>query len=185
MRILQLYPVGEYEFISTVDEDDLELVGELDATSRTADWSPVEVRIFSEDDDTGAPLQRADFPWLGSWALVLRDRAIDLAGPVLAPFGEFLPLTCADAAVTCFNGLELIDALDESRSQIVRFPSSGRIMAIEKHGFRPEMIPERSVFKIPQEQLGPLFYTEPVVDDLRALGLTGLDFRLVWDSDGM
>ncbi|MGW5360232.1 hypothetical protein [Actinopolymorpha pittospori] len=183
MRVLELYPVGEYERLSIVNDEDLRLLGELDATSRLSEWKPVEVRIFRSDEDTGETLLRADFPWVGSWTLMLRDRAIDLAGPVLAPFGEFLPLTCADAAVTCFNGLQLLDALDESASEMVRFPSSGRIMAIEKHVFRPEVIPERAVFKIPQEQLGSIYYTEPVVDDLRALGLTGLDFKLVWDSD--
>ena len=183
MRILQLNPVGEYEELATVDTDDLTVLGELDATSRLAAWTPIEIEILRFDEETDEPLLRADFPWFGSWTLMLRDRAIDLAGPVLAPFGEFLPLACADAAVTCFNCLQRLDVLDEGRSQIERFPSSGRIMVIEKYVFRPEMIPERSVFKIPQEQQGSLYYTERVVEDLQALGLTGLDFELVWDSD--
>ncbi|MGW0229971.1 hypothetical protein ACWDWO_16780 [Actinopolymorpha singaporensis] len=182
MRIFQLYPDGEYEFLTAEDEDDLEQLGELDATSRAADWAPVPVGIGTTDEDTGSPLRRADFPWLGSWSLVLRDQAIDLAGPVLEPFGEILPLTCPDARIALFNPLVVLDALDENHSQLVRFPD-GDLMVIEKYVFSSRAVPERSIFKIPQERSGAVFYTEPVVDELRGLGLAGLDFKLLWDSD--
>ena len=182
MRVFQLYPVGEYEFLTTDDEDDLERLGELDATSLVADWTPVPVELGTADEDTGAPLLRADFPWLGSWSLVLRDQGIDLAGPVLEPFGEILPLACPDARVALFNPLVVLDALDENRSQLVRFPD-GDLMVIEKYVFSQQVIPQRSIFKIPQERSGAVFYTEPVVEELRGLGLAGLDFKLLWDSD--
>ncbi|MFD2082540.1 hypothetical protein SAMN05421678_10214 [Actinopolymorpha cephalotaxi] len=182
MRVFELYPVGEYDHLAPVDDDDLERLADLEGARQGDAWTPIPVRILTTDVDTGEPLLRADFPWFASWALMLRDRAIDLAGPVLAPFGELLPLTCDDAKVVCFNAVDVLDAVDEERSGIVRFPSSGRIMTIEKYVFSPDLIPERAVFRVPQQTLS-VFYTEPVVRDLRALDLTGLDFRLVWDSD--
>jgi hypothetical protein len=181
VRVYTQYPIGEYEDVSPVNEDDLDLFDEFDGTPRAENWTPVEMEIITVDSETGATLQRADVPWfMGN--LVLRDKAIEAASPILAPLGELLPLECATAKLVCFNATQVLDALDEDRSEIVRFPSSGRIMAIERYAFRADAIPERAAFRIPQQQTGDVYFTEPVVEDLRSLGLTGLDFKLVWDS---
>ena len=184
MRIFQLQFVEKCEYIAPIHDADVDLFEDLDGTPWSADWTPVEMEIYKVGDRRRR-LRHADFLNLLGWALVLRDRAIDLAGPIVAPFGEILPLTCADVNVSLFNPLEILDALDESRSQIVRFPSSGRIMVIEKYVFRPEVIPERGIFRSPQEPTRPFFYSEPVADDLMNLGLTGLELRPVWDSNGV
>jgi hypothetical protein len=181
VRVFTQYPIGEYEDLSPVDEDDLDLFDEFDGTARSSGWTPVQMEIVSVDSESGAALQRADVPWfMGN--LVLRDKAIAAATPILTPLGELLPLECVDAKLVCFNATRVLDVLDEDQSQIARFPSTGRIMAIEKYVFQLDAIPERAAFRIPQQMTGDVYFTEPVVEDLRGLGLTGLDFKLEWDS---
>lgn len=182
MKVFRLYPIGEYEDAGPINSDDFDQLEALDGTPKAADWSPIAFEILTEDGDSGAPLSRADVPWLGSFTLILRDKAIDTAGPIVAPFGELLPVECETAKLVMFNATEVLDALDEDASEIERFRSSGRIMSIENHVFRADAIPERAVFKIPQSRKGQVFYTEAVVNDLKALGLTGIDFTTVWDS---
>jgi hypothetical protein len=71
-----------------------------------------------------------------------------------------------------------MDALDESRSTIVRFPSSGRIMAIERAAFDTSRLNGIRFFKVPQYLRGSLWVTDDVANSVRAAGLTGTGFRL-------
>lgn len=85
-------------------------------------------------EDEGSKLHRVDLPWVGSHALAFRDTARPVARELLAPAGEFLDLDQVEEseAVWLFNLCRVIDALDEDRSDLVRFASTGRVMKVNR-----------------------------------------------------
>jgi hypothetical protein len=175
-----LEPIDDFEDIGPVDIDEMSRFDALDGTPWRDRWTPVRMELITTDAYGGA-YQRADVPWMSAMSLFLRDEAIKTAGPILEQYGELLPVECDSADVVVFNAGQVLDVLDEDQSEIDRF-ADGRLMGIDTYVFRGDGIPERAAFKIPQEPDGPIFYTDALVAELNALSLSGLDWRLVWDS---
>ena len=75
----------------------------------------------------------------------------------------------------------VVDALDEQRSEIVRYPS-GRVLDIPTPVFFEERLHGIALFKIPQLLRGPTYLGESVVDRISSSALTGLRFELVFES---
>lgn len=174
MRVFVAAPRDGFEWAMPVDAD-LSFEGVPQADS----WQPVEMESVREEGDEGP----SDFPWYISTTLVLKDRAIDVLGPVLTEFGELLPARFPDARLALFNVLNVVDALDEEACEITRF-RDGRVMSIESHVFWADRIPARSVFKIPQDLYnGDIFFTDEVVREIEESGFTGLWFKALWDSE--
>jgi hypothetical protein len=181
VKVYKLKPIDDYEDIGPVDIDDMKRFRALDGTPWRDRWTPVRMQLISQDAYGGA-YQRADVPWMSAMSLFLRDDAIKTAGPILEQYGELLPVECDSAEVVAFNAGQVLDVLDEDRSEIDRF-DDGRIMGIDTYVFNGDGISPRAAFKIPQQPRGAIFYTDAVVEELNALSLAGLDWSLVWDSD--
>jgi hypothetical protein len=128
------------------------------------------------------PSQRYDLPWLGANVLVLTSRAVEALGDVLSQSGELLPLACSDAELYVFNPLQLVDALDEEASELVRF-ESGRVMAIDRYVFKPGALGDAKVFNVPQLAGFQLYTTRELVDAVAAAGLHGTEFVEIWCDD--
>jgi hypothetical protein len=82
-----------------------------------------------------------------------------------------------------FNATHLLNALDENASTLVRFKSSGAIMQIKRHAFRPEIIAGHHLFKISNLRVSPIYVSNTFVDAWAAANLTGLTFDEVWSAD--
>jgi hypothetical protein len=142
-------------------------------------WTPVEMKLLREDE--GNVLEPADLPWLGEHALVMRRPAADLVASLVEGQAELLPLSCVDAELFLLHVTECRDALDEDRSELVRF-STGRIMTIDKHVFDAGALNGVRFFKIPQMPTGPMFMSGEVVDGITSAGFRGFGAKLVWES---
>ena len=137
-------------------------------------------------DESGLPLLRADMPWLADHTLAFRNHAYEAVRSYLEPSGRFLPLDLADAPdrFWLFRADLVVDALDESASNLVRFPSTGRVMDVERHVFDPDKVAvlERiAAFRVPQ--LRTLFLTAGAVKVMADAKLTGTSFELVWEPE--
>ena len=88
-----------------------------------------------------------------------------------------MPLACADAVLAVLNVTTVIDALDLDRSVVARFPSSGRIMNVESHVFRPERLQGVQAFKVPELLRGSVFVNEDVVAHAEAPAVTSRSAR--------
>jgi hypothetical protein len=95
--------------------------------------------------------------------------------------GELLPLALTDESYFVYNATRQVDALDEDRSELVRF-GSGRIMDIKRYEFRPEHLQRATIFRLPQVQ-GAVFVTDRFVERVAEAGLTGFDFAAVWSTE--
>ena len=135
-------------------------------------------------DDRGRTRQHADMPLLTSNVLILRDEAIEAVGPLLTPHGELLPLRSPEARLALFRARQLSGALDEGRSDLVRF-SSGRIMDLHAPMFHPSVVASAGAFVLAEMPRGHMYLTGELVDAIRGTGRTaGTDFRLVFQTPG-
>jgi hypothetical protein len=180
VRVYLPEPEEGFELCHPTDPTVFEfLVTRLDGTPRRTGWTPVAMEIIHRDE--GKRRKRADAPWLGSHALILRQDAAAAISGSLLPWGEFLPLRCEEAPLAVYNPTNVLDALDEQASDVHRF-ENGRIMMVKRYAFRKSAIGSVAVFKIPSLRSSPTFFTEPVVRDWMATGIRGVRFEAVWEA---
>ena len=76
-----------------------------------------------------------------------------------------------------------LDALDEEKSVLKRFPNRTKVMEIVEYSFIPERLNGLQAFRIRQRP-SRTFLAGSVVAAIRDAGLTGLSFRRVWGEGG-
>ena len=170
-----LVKVG-YEWVNVVDDADYEIFYSFDGTSRVTNWK--EVRVKRVRADERQECRESDFPWLGTHALVLRERAVHKLRQVIEPHAEILPLKDADgASLYVLNVLNVVDALDEEKSAVIRFPSTRRIMRVTRPCFREPLIRGLDLFRLPF-RASPTYVSQRFVDAVADAKLLGIEFRL-------
>jgi hypothetical protein len=180
MKIYEFQVVEGYEWVLPVNQGDFEVFRGFDGLPRSQSWRPIAVRLIKKSDDR--LLAASDVPWLGKHAPVLRRKALEAMSDLLRADGEVLPLACPEADLNVFNATRVLDALDEERSSLVKFPSSGRTMTIKEHAFRPAALDGANLFKIPQMLRGSVIVTDQVVKRVEGARLRGVAFRKVWEG---
>lgn len=180
MRIYTPAPLEGFEWITLQDSDPdgWETLYALCGPAGSA-WRVPRMSFLRQQED-GRPRQYSDCPWCLHTALIVRDRALSVLRPVLESYGEILPLKCEEP-VSLFNATNIIDALDEERSDIARFDDGG-ILAIERHMFRPDVIGNHEIFKLPG-RASSIYLRETIVHRIGELGLRGLAFDMVWTDE--
>ncbi len=79
------------------------------------------------------------------------ERCYRLIGPYLGDSAQVLPAAWGSEAAYVLNVTRVIDCLDEERSKLKRFPSTGRVMRIEEYAFDKALVEDEVIFKIPEE----------------------------------
>lgn len=156
------------------------IFAEVNGVPRSSTWQPVSMQLLHEDD--GASLVASDSPWLGSHALIFRATVLRQLGALLTEYGELLPLECSEADLWIYNPTRMVDALDEQRSSVTRFPD-GRLMIVNRYVFRATEVASIDIFKIPSPNVSPTFVSHRFVELWRSSGLKGLEFKQLWAPD--
>lgn len=178
MRIYQLHPdVESYRWLSLVDESEFGILSDLNDRSAGASWRPLAVEWIEDELNDGKP--DSDFPTLGTTP-VMTQRAVDSLLDLLVENGELLPLELGSTRYYAYNVTRNVDALDEGRSEIVRF-SSGRVMRVSRYEFYPDRIRDLSIFKLPQLR-SDVFATSVFYKRVRDAGLSGFQFTEIWSG---
>ena len=146
---------------------------------RQLHWSPIGMDLLTEDDE-GTPRGYSDFPWYGSHVLILRSDAANGLRKAMRPYGEFLPLKGGDG-LELFNATTVLDALDENRSEIIRF-DDGDVLNIERYVFRQEAVGNFPIFKLPY-RASNLYLQAGFIDQINEMGFCGIGFKLVWSDE--
>jgi hypothetical protein len=179
MTIYEPLVADGYEWVNAVDDKDYEAFLELDGTPRRTRWKPVMVRRVRADRRQA--FNASDFPWLGSHALVMRRAAVDALGDILDANGEVLPLSTEDDVQLYVLNARVIDALDDARSSVMRFPGTDRIMRIKKAAFVASAIDGHDLFRLPH-RASSTYVSPRFVDRVKEAGLRGLVFNEVWSG---
>jgi hypothetical protein len=175
---------GGFQWILPDNDADFDQLHDL-ATPGMVSHAPgsLTMHLMKEDDDNlGVPLRHANMPWLGRDALVLSLDLLTSLGSQVQRWGEFLPLECPDGPFFLLRAMVVADALDWDASEVVRFPSSGRVMLLTRPVFHAREVPDRP-FKVAGLERGTLFLPGEVVAALRASGATGTRFIQVWSNE--
>jgi hypothetical protein len=98
-----------YQWVLPVDDSDFEVLRSLSAEREAVRRRPVRVRLLKADEE-GHLLEEADMPWLGSHALVLGKRAVEILGELIAADVDLLPLECGDAEHCVVHVRRIVDA---------------------------------------------------------------------------
>ena len=168
-----------FEWLQPANQEDFELL-RFDATSRTRSWKPVRMtRVRSSG--TGRTLRPCDFPACsGGEMLMMGAEAKRRIGDILERDGELLPLKSDAGEFWTLNVTSVIDALDESKSEVLRASDTGRILMVKKPIFRASYLADANLFKLPQTVRGLIYVTTPFVDLIDSTGMVGLEFDRVW-----
>jgi hypothetical protein len=142
-------------------------------------WTNV---TFGWDPDVSR-LPKGDCPLLFTHIPVFTTRAADALSDLLESNGELLPIVISGEEYFLFNVTRVIDGLDESESEIIRFKNSSRILDIERHCFLHEKIDKATIFKIPQMVTSDVFVTDVFVERVKSARLKGFKFPLLWSSE--
>ncbi len=167
-----------YEWLNCVNELDYEVLRNFDGSPQLHQWRPL--RVVSVLADEGQVLTRSEFPWLTAHAIAMRQPACDVLSKMFLRAGELLPLEAdEDSPLFVLNVTQVLDALDEEASTIARFPSTNRIMHIERYVFHTSIVRNIDIFRLPY-RVSPTYVSERFVDAVRASGLKGLEFDKIW-----
>lgn len=149
----------------------------INGEPRAKSWRSPTMQLVRED--RGRVLTASGSPWLGSSALIFRSSIAERLRPLLESHGELLPLACKDADLVVFNATNVIDALDEGASSVMRL-DGGKIMRVKRYVFRAERLQGAAVFKIPNLRVSPTFVSRAFIDAWEASQAVGLRFTQVW-----
>ena len=171
-------PYWNLRFVN--DELDWQQIYRFDGTPLADRWRPLAVKA---DEQEIRDLPASDFPHLFGAVPVFRKSAATALQPLLEGSGELLPLTCQEGEYFIFNVLQIVDALDEPTSRIIRLPNSEKILEIEHFVFEPTPVIGVDIFKLKQQPLGRVFVSDRFVERVKDARLTGFRFEWLWASD--
>jgi hypothetical protein len=134
-------------------------------------------------DPDSHSLAKGDFPSLLPSIPIFSARAVELIEDILKDSGELLPIRCGPETYFVLNVTRIIDALDESNSEIIRFEGSSRILNIHDYVFVKERLVDIMIFKIPQMTDHNIFVTDQFLKRVKSARLKGFWFPLLWSSE--
>ncbi len=180
-KVYRFWEGEEFEVLLPVNDCDFDRLT-FDGSLLRDTWKPVAVKRVKTNEN-GKILLASDFPGGSLGDLIVSSHARALIGSVLEQYGELLPLTCDEGDFWTLNVTSLVDALDEAMSEILRAPTSDRLLMVYKHAFRPEKLRNVMLFKLPQLKRSTVFVTDEFVNLIRSKDLVGLRFKQIWAPD--
>ncbi|MFN2286474.1 MAG: imm11 family protein [Anaerolineae bacterium] len=172
---------NNYHVLAPVGSGTLELYRRFNGQRMETPPEHIEVEVA----EPGQGLPGGDFPGLASHIPVFSSKSMHVLGQLLSSVGETIPLQCenCDDTYIALNVTRLIDALDERRSTVKRYTSSGRIMRILRYAFLEEAVSGETLFKIPETVLQEVYATEVVIEKVAQSDLRGFVFKLIWTNE--
>jgi hypothetical protein len=115
---------------------------------------------------------------------VFSERSKQVFAPYLEGLGEWIALDFDEAPYWLFWITNVVDALDESNSTVLRFSDDpNRVMRIAQYAFKPDIVGKQFLFTLPQRPGSNRLVTDTVVDLVRKHQLTGFMFERLWSSE--
>lgn len=134
--------------------------------------------VFKGRFARGLPV--GSFTYVGPGNLICQANVVAALPAKAREEVEVLPLDIKGHDVRLLNVINVIDCLDESRSDITRF-KSGRVLLINKYVFDEGRLRGVYLFKIPQLLRTEVYATDLFRSFIDEHGFTGLEFKQLWE----
>lgn len=108
---------------------------------------------------------------------IINEKAYKVLYPYLKNHSQTFQLKNEDKMFYVINVTDIIDCLDYDKSEIKYFPSSGRIMNVEKYAFHNKKLKNATIFKLPEFLKGISYVTEEFKDVVEENYITGFKFK--------
>ena len=139
-------------------------------------WVPLPVTTEHAHDGRRAKNRDGDFPSYHPAIPAVSERALDVLRPLLGDAVEVLPLEHPTARYYILHVLQILDCLDDEKSEGHR-TSKGQLITIEKCVWKPGVIDENThIFKIKGLELSWPFVSEAFRRLVDENGLIGFGF---------
>ncbi len=177
MDVYQLYDdcTGDYRDLHMIFPNVWDFADRFDGTPMKLPWTDVQMAW-----DPASRSPKGDFNLMLS-VPTFSSRAIDTLRDLLEGNGEILPTRCEGEPWFFFNVTRVIDALDESRSEVCTYLGTPEIMAIDRYAFFAEKLIGITIFKIPHCRR--VFVTDAFVERVKSAGLEVFWFPRRWSTD--
>ena len=181
MDVFVPIPPGGGEWVVVEHPRELEKI--LGAGPRRIPWWQRPIRATHITEDDHEPREQVDAPWMGSHGLVLKPVARVRLQALFGDAVQYVPISGTPYRRLYYAHVHnLVDELDEARSEIVRFSPGPDILDITRHEFLPSVAQAGPIFKLRQMPRGDVYLTGDAVEAIRASGLSGFAFQRVWSS---
>ncbi|WP_088547231.1 imm11 family protein [Paenibacillus aquistagni] len=125
-----------------------------------------------------------DCTGLGNNIPIFSKHAIEVLQPYLESHVEMLPLIHPSKSYFAVNVIRLVDALDYDKASLKFVEGhSDFIEEVHQYAFKPELVAQYPIFKIPEFKRLYVFVTDTFKEAIEVSGLKGFEFELLWDSE--
>ena len=174
------------EYLNLAYDEERDVRQTLDyARGKLSKWKPVNVSYASDvSQDTDERHERiSDFTNL-SGRIICDQVSRSIIYELVKDHVDFLPLrsnTITNRRFYMLHPSTELDCLDNEKSEFVRL-SSGYIMRIKRHIFRPDCVGDVPIFRLPGDPGISPYVNETLKQLIEDNNLTGLEFRKVWEG---
>ena len=174
MNYYKIYGADNFEHVNFLDESYYEKLTQLKNQKTIEFGDKPQVELVKPDWRQKA--KKADFPGYGTNFIFMRDYVYDKDKAFFEQFGVLFPVYSNKGdKLYVFNCDLLEDALDEEKSEFVRF-DSGKVMMVEKHVFKNTIPESRIMFRIPYTN-NPIIVTDKFIEYYNANNYNGMNFK--------
>jgi len=165
--------VNHYQTVSVDRDEDVAVADLFNGSEIAPRWLAPPMHIHEKGRETRPP---SDSPGFLPGIPLFSPRAVNVLKALLNSHGEFLPLNCHDQELYAFNVTRIVNGLDLTHSDYKIFPSTGRIMLVNKYVFISSVVENLPIFKIIQFPRGTVFVDDSFVHLIKHNKLTGFLF---------
>lgn len=154
------------------------IVDVLNDTPRKSGWTQLELIGVN---GTHSPL-RFDSPWFSGRSLIVTDHAKRCLEELLDENTELLPARLEGESLWLIHVMSAENCVNQRESVMSR-TTSGEVRGFFEYQFNEGAVEPLTLFGIPEEMVCHPLCTDSFKNRVEECGLTGLEFKLVWDSE--
>lgn len=145
-------------------------------------WVIPKLRVYDPMEEV------PNFYYYVSGAFVVDKKTCDLFLSIFEMAGELLPVNCTEFKGYLLNITQCVNCLDHDLCEYVKDKDTGDNLWLKKIVFQKSMIPESTLFKIPEAKTS-IFTTEGmgIREEFKEMyekhKMKGLKFELIWSDE--